>query len=116
MNLYYTKRNNIRTYSIINNSLSQVFNGRDMPPITGLEVSTKKSYIYFSVETTGTIHRFNTQSKEEQHVINVGLPQKIALDWISDNIYYVDASPRDVSIKVCLKIHNYSLCFDITIY
>ncbi|KAJ8941717.1 hypothetical protein NQ318_023313 [Aromia moschata] len=102
MSLIFTTDNQIRALVQKTNSLNVLF-GDDVPKITGLDADTPSSHVYFSVEATNSIYRFNPRNKQQsvEFIVHIGQPQKIALDWSTHNIYFYNAESDAKSISVC---------------
>jgi hypothetical protein len=98
MSLLFTSDNQIRRLSQIENSLKLVYS-EDTPRITGLDVSVKTGAIFFTAENTGTILMLNSSNKV--YLEDVGQPGKLVLDWMTNNIYYVNNEPNAKSISIC---------------
>lgn len=96
----FTTETQIRKLSQGDNSLSLVYSD-DTPRISGLDISVATGYLYFSIEVTGTIHRINLSNGTKHYISNVGQPQKLAVDWISQNVYFVNTDSTYRSISLC---------------
>ncbi|XP_015126731.1 vitellogenin receptor [Diachasma alloeum] len=68
--------------------------------VTGLDVNVRKASLYWSSELLGSIHEFNLGTREHRRIANIGRPRVLAVDWITDNVYYFD-SEKPKAIKVC---------------
>ncbi|XP_032691228.1 vitellogenin receptor-like isoform X2 [Odontomachus brunneus] len=68
--------------------------------VGGLDVNAIDNTIYWSNDDLGTINKFNIKTKESKFVTGVGIPEVLAVDWITDNIYFNDNN-RPNKIKVC---------------
>lgn len=68
--------------------------------IVGMDVNVRKNMLYFTVEDTGAIYEMNLDSKEVIYVTNIGNPHHIAVEWMTDNVYFFDQNTNP-SIKVC---------------
>lgn len=66
-----------------------------------MDISVSTGYLYFSIEESGTIHRINLKNHTKHYINNVGQPQKLAVDWISQNVYFVNADSVYKSISLC---------------
>lgn len=100
MSLIYTADNTIRMLSQKDNSLSVIYSEKT-PKITGLDVSVSAGYIYFSIQDSGTIHKVHLINQSKSYITSVGQPEKLSLDWISNNIYFVNAYGKTKTIDVC---------------
>lgn len=52
------------------------------------------------VDVTGTIYRLSLVGGKKAYVSGVGSPGDIAVDWITENVYYVEKSAPQ-KIRVC---------------
>ncbi|XP_018579962.1 putative vitellogenin receptor [Anoplophora glabripennis] len=100
MSLIFTSDNQIRSLTQKTNSLSIIYSN-EMPEISGLDFVLKSKSVYFSIEMTSTIHRINQETQVRQYIEHVGQPQKISVDWTSQNVYFYNASSEAKSISVC---------------
>lgn len=99
MSMVYASYNQLRMLSQQSNSLNIIY-ADETPKITGLDL-TVDQYVYFSIETAGTIHRINTVTKKREYMEHIGQPQKLAVDWATNNVYYVNAESESRAISVC---------------
>lgn len=100
MSLIYASENEIRMLSQKDNTLTVVYS-EETPRITGLDISVATGYIYFSIKDSGTIHKLHATNKTKFYIPSVGQPEKITLDWISNNVYFVNGNGKTKSIDVC---------------
>ncbi|XP_017771582.1 PREDICTED: putative vitellogenin receptor [Nicrophorus vespilloides] len=100
MKMIFSLQNEIRQLSQADNSLT-ILHSEDTPKITGLDVDVEEEYVYFTIEESGTLHRIHGSNKSGEYIAELGKPRKLAVDWITKNVYYVDADSTDKSIRVC---------------
>lgn len=100
MSIIFTTDGQIREQSQKNNQLSVLFSA-EMPRIIGLDVLLKSKMIYFSTESISSIHRIDLNAQTRHFVDNVGQPQKLALDWATENVYFYNIEPHAKSVSVC---------------
>lgn len=100
MSIIYTAENKIRMLTQKDNTLRVIFSD-ETPKITGLDVSTTAGYIYFSIQDTGTIHKLNIKTKTKSYITSIGQPEKISLDWVSQNVYFINGYGKTKTIDVC---------------
>ncbi|RZC40516.1 vitellogenin receptor, partial [Asbolus verrucosus] len=101
MSMIFTSDNQIRELSQMENSLKMVHDSSDTPKITGLDVCVKTGTIYFSIENSGTILMVRKNNPTAEYIEDVGQPQKLSLDWVTNNVYYVNNQPDIKSISIC---------------
>lgn len=68
--------------------------------IAGMDVNVRQNMLYFTVEDTGALYEMNLENKQIIYVTNIGNPHLIAVDWMTDNVYFFDQSTNP-SIKIC---------------
>ncbi|XP_050452085.1 vitellogenin receptor isoform X1 [Cataglyphis hispanica] len=68
--------------------------------VTGFDVNALDDAIYWSSDELGTINKINIKTNELSIFTNVGNPGVLAIDWITNNIYFNDNN-RPNMIKVC---------------
>uniref|UniRef100_A0A1Y1N8E6 Vitellogenin receptor n=1 Tax=Photinus pyralis TaxID=7054 RepID=A0A1Y1N8E6_PHOPY len=74
---------------------------QDEHDITGLDVSVEQEYIYFSTESRGMLHRFIVETGTIEDIGDVGKPGRLSVDWLTQNVYYVDNSFPNNAIRMC---------------
>lgn len=67
--------------------------------IVGLDMKFDKKLLYFTIEDSEALYEFNwTNGSQINMVKNIGMPAQVAVDWITENVYFIDKS---MAIKVC---------------
>lgn len=66
--------------------------------IIGMDMLFDKKLLYFTIEDSGALYELNWTDNRMRSVQNVGNPTLVAVDWIRENVYFIDKS---VAIKVC---------------
>lgn len=100
MSMIFVANNQIRRLSQTDNTLTVLY-ADDTPEITGLDVSVAEGLVYFSIKESGTIHRLNMKNYNREYMVTAGAPSKLAVDWITQNVYFADGSGHDNAVKVC---------------
>lgn len=100
MSVIYIAENQVRELDQKSNSL-RVLYSEEMPKITGIEMSMQDNLIYMSLENSQTIQKLRPKNKTIHYIENVGQPEKITLDWSTNNIYFYNAQTDSKSINVC---------------
>lgn len=96
-------------YNVTVSSLSILWSSNSSK-ITGMDVNIRKNLLYFTVENSNTLYEFNMNTKVTSYITNIGNPQQLAVDWVSNNVYFVDEnSPPYLKIchmaeKVCIRL------------
>lgn len=68
--------------------------------VIGMDVNIDKKLLYFTSQYIDAIMEFNLETNTINSVRNIGNPTKIAVDWSTDNVYFIDSSTSP-SIKIC---------------
>lgn len=68
--------------------------------ISSLDVNIQRKVVYWS-NGRGTIFFKSLQHRTLRNITGVGKAMKIAVDWITDNIYFTDEIENSIWIKVC---------------
>lgn len=78
--------------------------------ITGLDVNVARKLIYFTMDDESSVYEFNMDTKLINFITNVGNPKKLAVDWVTNNVYFIDKhSPPMIRVchmaeKVCIQL------------
>lgn len=83
----------------INPHLSQIFSTNGSR-IVGVDMNIKTKTLYFTVEETDALYIYSLTNGSYKTIDNIGNPTLISIDWISDNIYFVDKSVES-TIRLC---------------
>lgn len=65
-----------------------------------MDMNIRKNILYFTVEDSDALYEYNATDGSHTFVENIGDPTLVSLDWITDNVYFVDKS-AEPSIGVC---------------
>ncbi|XP_034252136.1 vitellogenin receptor [Thrips palmi] len=68
--------------------------------ISGLDVDARAQHVYWTTEANGILHRMSLGTGMLSHVRGLGVPTKLAVDWLSKNVYYTNMAERG-SVNVC---------------
>lgn len=68
--------------------------------IVGIDMNIRRKMLYFTVEETDALYEFNMTDGSHTIIENIGNPTLVALDWITDNIYFVDKGDEP-KIGIC---------------
>lgn len=96
MTLIYSVDNEIHQLSKSHDVLSITYKD-NTPSISGLDVSTKANHLYFTIKEAGTLSLKNLADGSHKFISGLEKPGQVAVDWITENVYYVDG----VTINVC---------------
>lgn len=91
---------------------TKVLHKDDTLILTSMDVFTAKDSVFFTVENLSQIRHLNFKTNKETIVSGVGKPGPIAVDWISENVYFVDEAEKTIMVchmdkKKCAKIQNF---------
>lgn len=100
MTIVFTTEGQIRELSQRNNKLSVLYS-QQMPKITGLDAMLNPQTIFFSIEAASSIQKIDVKTQIVHFMEKVGRPQKLAVDWSTENIYYYNAESPLKSIGIC---------------
>lgn len=68
--------------------------------ITALDMNFDKQLLYFTIEDADTLYELNWNNSQMNSVANVGSPSKIAVDWVTDNVYFIENAVKP-TLKIC---------------
>lgn len=81
--------------------LDVIWSTNSSAQINGMDLNYEQQLLYFTVEDQSTLYELNLTSKRLSMVDNVGKPTKIAVDWVTNNVYFIDYNTNGSSIRVC---------------
>lgn len=85
-----------------NPNLEVVWSTNSSAWINGMDMNIEQQLLYFTVQDQSTLYELNLTSNRLSMVDNVGAPTKIAVDWVTNNVYFIDyRTDGDSSIRVC---------------
>lgn len=73
---------------------------KDPPGLSGMDIFGKTKSIFFSIKDLGQIYHQNYMTKKETVISNLGRPSLIAVDWVAENVYFINSNGNK-SIEVC---------------
>lgn len=79
--------------------------------LTGMDVFIAKDSIFFTIENLGQVRYLHLKKKKNVIVSGVGKPGPIAVDWVSENVYFVNEAEKTIMVchmgkKNCATIQN----------
>ncbi|XP_022903502.2 vitellogenin receptor [Onthophagus taurus] len=100
--IFFSVENQIRRLSVGQNRLDIPFDERNLG-ISGLDVAVNKNFLYFSLKYSPYIHRMDVKTGDYNSgtMQLPGNTRNLAVDWVSDNIYFVHGYKYDKKITVC---------------
>lgn len=96
--MLFSTGNQIRNMSA---SIISVIDTNTSDTITGLSFDSHTHKLYYTVKTKGILYEQNMLTNQIHFVKQLNKPCKISLDWITKNIYVVEANPIQARIVVC---------------
>lgn len=105
MSIYFAVRNEIRQYVPSRRSLRVVY-VETSGDITSLEVDVTREMIYYTIRGNTTLQQLGIANGYRKSVSNVGVAKPIALDWITQNVYFASEAPSTEGISSQLRVCN----------
>nr|CAD7447975.1 unnamed protein product [Timema bartmani] len=100
MEIVFTAKTQIRRTSPKTGNLNVVVNSPGFK-VTGLDVDARRKTVYWTTDL-GRLFKLSIVGGEQKHVRAVGRPTKLAVDWITENVFFVDENDfHHQNIKVC---------------
>lgn len=78
--------------------------------IIGMDLNIRQKLLYFTLDDSRSIFEYNFNTKIITYMQQIGKPKKLAVDWVTNNIYVVsDQSPPLMDIcnmaeRVCINL------------
>lgn len=99
--MLYTTADQIRKISQ-NPSTISVVHSFNASTIVGMDINMKRNLLYFSVQYSDSLYEYDIIKDKILAIENIGNPGKISVDWITNNVYFIDSDDNSRSIiKVC---------------
>nr|CAI5853201.1 unnamed protein product [Callosobruchus analis] len=95
--VFLTANNQIRQLSQRTHRLSILFT-EPIPRITGLGAVVQPSAIYFAVAEAGVLQKIDLKEDTSHVMQQVGEPQRLAVDWSTDNVYFAEGSTGGITV------------------
>ncbi|XP_075985090.1 putative vitellogenin receptor yl [Anticarsia gemmatalis] len=99
MAVLYVSGNSVRSVSSDGHGAVEFFDQKT-PGITDLDVHVRQSKLYVTSTETGKLLEVNS-SQNVIAVTNIGRPTRVAVDWVTGNVYFVDSTPTAMRVRVC---------------
>lgn len=76
--------------------------------VVAIDIHVEKNLLYFTIEESNTLYVFNwiRKSNTMNSVKNIGKPSDVGIDWITENVYFIDDSR---AINVCHMNTHYCI-------
>ncbi|XP_045762234.1 putative vitellogenin receptor isoform X2 [Maniola jurtina] len=88
----------------ITNHLHHLRFHSDEGTFSDLDVDVRNKKVYVTSSQAKKLYQYDLLSGQESSadgITNIGIPSKMALDWITGNVYFVDASLAAGCVRVC---------------
>lgn len=80
--------------------LSILWSSNTSSRILNIDINYDRKLLYFTMEDNNALFELNMENGTVHVVEDIGKPNEIAVDWVSDNVYIVDES-SEPTIKIC---------------
>ncbi|KAK0181269.1 hypothetical protein PV327_003563 [Microctonus hyperodae] len=70
--------------------------------ISGMDINVKDKLLFWSDEKSGTITEYQWEDQKHRIISNKGKPNLIAVDWVTNNIYFVN-NEKPYAIMACTR-------------
>ncbi|KAK4884699.1 hypothetical protein RN001_000970 [Aquatica leii] len=100
MSFIFTSSNEIYQLLPRNYTLRLLYTD-NVSTISGLDIQIEQNQLYFSIEKTQSLHRINLNNNYHDYITDIGYPQKLSVDWITQNVYFVNNNFPRSSIRMC---------------
>ncbi|XP_055844737.1 putative vitellogenin receptor isoform X2 [Episyrphus balteatus] len=97
--LFFTTHNEIRSLSESPITLKVVHSVNDTK-ISGLDVDIERKKLFYTTEDSNGLFQFDLEKQEITQGLIVENPTKVAVDWITGNVYVVSRS-NSYAIRAC---------------
>uniref|UniRef100_A0A182IR31 Uncharacterized protein n=1 Tax=Anopheles atroparvus TaxID=41427 RepID=A0A182IR31_ANOAO len=101
--LLYTRFDQIRKLTINPPQIETLLRANSSK-IVALDANIRADKLYFATEDSAALYEVALGTNVTTVLQSVGAPDKIAVDWVSGNVYFVDTA--EPSIKVCNFAHG----------
>lgn len=99
MSLIFYGNGDLRELSLHNQSVNVHMLNNSMKP-TGFDVHTKKRLIFYTNSKVGKLYQQNLMDKSLVTVATGGKPTLLALDWVTENVYFIKQD-ANATLNVC---------------
>nr|XP_034189705.1 vitellogenin receptor isoform X1 [Osmia lignaria] len=99
MELITVTESDIRKLSANLYSIEILYESVDLD-ISGIDVNAREGTVYWSNDKLGSISKIHLESRKRMIVTGLGKPESLAVDWITNNVYFNDNDHLS-TIKVC---------------
>nr|AYA29178.2 vitellogenin receptor [Samia ricini] len=98
MSILYVSTNTVRSISAAGNS-ALLYRNAEIGTINDIDFYVRMNKLYVSTDDGKLIEVNSTGGAVT--ITNIGHPAKVAVDWVTGNVYFADISPPVSCIRVC---------------
>ncbi|XP_049879788.1 putative vitellogenin receptor [Pectinophora gossypiella] len=99
MTFLYVSGNSVRSITS-DGKISVEFNDSKIDSFTDMDYDVSRRLMYATSASNGRLLQVNSTGSTVA-VTNIGIPTMVAVDWITGNVYFVDATPGASRVRVC---------------
>ncbi|XP_026728447.1 vitellogenin receptor-like [Trichoplusia ni] len=99
MSVLYVSGNTVRSVSADGYGAVE-FTDKDVATITDMDFNVRSNKLYVTSTEAGKLLEVNS-TRNVITVTNVGRPSRVAVDWVTGNVYFIDSTPSDSRVRVC---------------
>uniref|UniRef100_A0A182MJN6 Uncharacterized protein n=1 Tax=Anopheles culicifacies TaxID=139723 RepID=A0A182MJN6_9DIPT len=85
----YTKYDQIRKLTVHPSQIETLLQANDSR-ISTMDMDIRQQKLYFAAENRSALYELNLQTDATRVMTSVGTPDKVTVDWITANVYFVD--------------------------
>ncbi|XP_063897471.1 vitellogenin receptor [Helicoverpa armigera] len=99
MAILYVSGNTVRSISADGYGAIE-YNDKDTSAITDIDYNVRAKKLYVTSAEGGKLVEMNS-THNIIAVTNIGVPTRVAVDWVTGNVYFVDTTPANSRVRVC---------------
>nr|QBF03701.1 vitellogenin receptor [Laodelphax striatellus] len=100
MQFIYSVYNEIRTMTGWHSYLGIVYSDPDYRArVEGLTADVARKHVYWTTATNNSLYRISMDNRREIRSVHLKRPSRLAIDWITGNVYVVEASSQIMAVN-----------------
>ncbi|KAJ8710322.1 hypothetical protein PYW07_009688 [Mythimna separata] len=99
MSALYVSGNTVRSISADGYGAVE-YTDTEEPAITDMDYNVRQNKLYVTSAEAGKLVEVN-HTQNAMVVTNIGKPTRVAVDWVTGNVYFVDMTPSNSRVRVC---------------
>lgn len=99
MSILYVSGNTVQSLSADGYTFVE-YSDESIMAITDMDLNIRQGTTYVTSADKGKLIEINS-TNNAVIVTNIGKPTKVAVDWVTGNVYFVDNTASDIRIRVC---------------